>query len=132
MPNWLDKFSGKLAPRLTWTRIVLAVAIAVTADGLQFALGPLGWVFVDGVIDVVAMICVMLILGFHPLLLPTFLVELIPVADAFLPTWIGCVVAVIALRRRQQAAEGSVSTTGNIEPKPLPEKLAKRPTEPNP
>jgi hypothetical protein len=43
----------------------------------------------------------MWILGFHILLLPTFVVELIPVAD-MLPTWTGCVIAVIALRKRGQ------------------------------
>ena len=52
------------------------------------------------------------ILGFHPLLLPTFIIELLPVAD-ILPTWTGCVALVIALRRRQQistppAAPGTV------------------------
>jgi hypothetical protein len=41
------------------------------------------------------------VLGFHPVLLPTFLVELLPVAD-MLPTWTASVALVIALRRRQQ------------------------------
>lgn len=91
-------------PPLTRTRIILALAIAVIADGLQFILGPLGWVGVDQAIDVVAMVLVSWTIGFHWLLLPTFAVELIPIADE-LPTWIACVAAVIALRRHQQKAE---------------------------
>jgi hypothetical protein len=46
------------------------------------------------------------VIGFHPLLLPTFVLELIPVAD-LLPTWTGCVAVVIALRRRFRVAESS-------------------------
>jgi len=82
-------------------RIVLALTVAAVADGLQLMLGPLGWAFIDQAIDVVAMGLSMWILGFHILLLPTFVVELIPVAD-MLPTWLGCTVAVIALRKRAE------------------------------
>lgn len=92
---------GFLPPRLTRTRIILALLVALAADGLQLLLGPLGWVLVDQAIDLVAAALTMWILGFHLLLLPTFVVELIPVAD-MLPTWTGCVVAVIALRKREQ------------------------------
>ncbi len=88
-----------LTPRRGW----LALAVAVAADGLQLALGPLGWLFADQAIDLVAMMLTTALLGFHVLLLPTFLLELIPLADA-LPTWTGCVLVVIALRRRQAAA----------------------------
>jgi hypothetical protein len=35
------------------------------------------------------------------LLLPTFVLEFLPVAD-MLPAWTGCVAVVIALRKRQQ------------------------------
>ncbi len=61
----------------------------------------LGWFGIDQAIDVVAMILTMWILGFHILLLPTFVVEFVPVAD-MLPTWTGCVATVIALRKRDQ------------------------------
>jgi hypothetical protein len=89
------------APRLTRTRILLALAVAVVADGMQLLLGPLGWALIDQLIDVVAMALTVWILGFHILLLPTFVVELIPVAD-MLPTWTGCTAAVIALRKRAE------------------------------
>jgi hypothetical protein len=91
------------APKLTRTRIILAVAVAITADGLQFFLGPLGWAIVDQAIDVMALLLTAWAIGFHLLLLPTFVVEIIPVVD-MLPTWTACVVAVIALRKREQAA----------------------------
>ena len=75
------------------------MGLAIAADVAQFLLGPLGWVFIDQAIDVAAMIGETLLLGFHPLLLPTFVVELIPVAD-MLPTWTGCVAVVLFLRSK--------------------------------
>jgi hypothetical protein len=89
------------APRLTRTRIWLALAVAVVADGLQLVLLPFAWTFVESFIDVVAMILTMWLLGFHLLLLPTFVVEFIPVVD-MLPTWTACTLAVIALRKREE------------------------------
>jgi hypothetical protein len=76
-----------------------AYAIAIVVDILQLALGPLGWAFSDEILDVAAMAALWRILGFHPLLLPTFVLEVVPVAD-LLPTWTGCVALVIMLRRR--------------------------------
>jgi hypothetical protein len=97
-----DSLNRRLrAPKLTRTRIFLALAVAIFADGLQLLLGPLGWVFGDQVIDCVAMILVSWLIGFHILLLPTFVVELVPVLED-LPTWTACTIAVIALRRREQ------------------------------
>lgn len=94
------------AKPLTRARIGWAIAIAVIADGVQFMAGPLGWVGFDQAVDVVAMIVTSLVLGFHPLLLPTFVVELVPLVD-MLPTWTGCVGAVIFLRKRSHAAAPS-------------------------
>jgi len=88
-------------PLLTRPRMLLAFVFAVAADGLQLLLGPLGWVFADQAIDGIAMITISWILGFHILLLPTFVVELVPVLDE-LPTWTACTAAVIALRKREQ------------------------------
>ena len=100
------KLPGKLnllfrAPRLTRTRMVLALAAAASADALQFFLGPLGWVAADQVIDVVALGLTTWAIGFHLLLLPTFVAEAFPVVD-MLPTWTACVIAVIAWRKREQ------------------------------
>ena len=88
------------APALSRTRMVLALATAVAADGLQLLLGPLGWALVDQAIDCVAMILLSWVIGFHVLFLPTFVVELVPVLED-LPTWTACTAAVIALRGRE-------------------------------
>jgi TM2 domain-containing membrane protein YozV len=97
-----DSLNRRLhAPKLTRTRIFLALAVAVFADGLQFCLGFIGWAFIDQAIDCVAMILVSWAIGFHILLLPTFVIELVPVLED-LPTWTACTIAVIALRRREQ------------------------------
>src|ERR1700730_13959573 len=90
-------------PVPTRERVRLAYAIAVTADVLQLLLGPLGWAGADEVLDLVAMVLIWRLIGFHPLLLPTSVLELIPLAD-WLPTWTGCVAVVVALRKRQQIA----------------------------
>jgi hypothetical protein len=89
-----------LPPVLTRRRIWLAWCVALAADGLQLLLGPLGLVFIDSAIDVVAMILLTLTLGFHPLFLPTFVVELVPLVDEF-PTWSACTFLVIGLRRKK-------------------------------
>jgi hypothetical protein len=91
------------APKLTRTRIILALAVAVIADGLQFFLGPVGWALPDQAIDLLAMVLTAWAIGFHLLLLPTFIAELFPVVD-MLPTWTACVIAVVALRKRAQNA----------------------------
>ena len=89
------------APVLTRQRIWTAYAVAVTVDVIQFALGPIGWAFADEILDVAAMLLMWRLLGFHPLLLPTFVLEVVPLAD-LAPTWTVCVAIVIALRRKQQ------------------------------
>jgi hypothetical protein len=93
-------------PKLTRTRIVAALAAAVAADALQLFLGLSGWVLGDQIIDVAAMLLTSRLIGFHWLLLPTFVAELVPVMDD-LPTWTACVVAVIVLRKREQRASPS-------------------------
>jgi hypothetical protein len=98
--NWLTKLNNRFAPReLSRARVVTAVTVAAGADLLQIILLPVAWTFVQEAIDVVVMLITMGLLGFHLLLLPTFVVELFPLLD-LAPTWTGCVVAVIALRKR--------------------------------
>lgn len=93
-----------MAPVLTQNRVRMAYAAAIAADAFQLLLGPAGWVIGDQVIDLIAMAVTIAALGFHPLLLPTFILEFFPVVD-MLPTWTGCVALVIALRRRRQATQ---------------------------
>lgn len=93
-------------PVLTQNRVRLAYAVGVTTDVLQFLLGPLGWAGADEALDIAAMLVLWWILGFHPLLLPTFVIEFLPVTD-MLPTWTACVALVVALRRRQTPSRTS-------------------------
>ena len=101
----IPKISNRLfrVPKFSRLRIVLALAVAVFADGLQFLLNGVGWFGPDQIIDAIAMLLTCWLLGFHWLLLPTFMLELVPLADD-LPTWTACTVAVIALRKREQRA----------------------------
>ena len=62
-------------PVLTRERVRLAYAVAVATDVLQLALGPFGWAFADEMLDVAAMVLTWRLIGFHPLLLPTFILE---------------------------------------------------------
>jgi len=101
--NWRGYLTGagsSGALVLTRSRIRSAYAIAIATDVLQVALGPFGWAGIDEVLDVVAMILTTRLIGFHPLLLPTFALELVPVID-MLPTWTACVALVVALKRKQ-------------------------------
>lgn len=118
MSFW-DKVNGRFtAPQLTRGRIVLAMTVALAADALQipFAVPP-----GPEIIDVVAMLLTVWLIGFHVLLLPTFIVEFIPLAGTMLPTWVACVGAVIVLRKRAQAAQPpviDVDATRSTPPQP--------------
>jgi hypothetical protein len=85
---------------LTPSTLRMAYAVAVTIDVAQFLLGPFGFAGLDEGLDIVAMYAISRLVGFHPLLLPTFLLEFVPFTD-MLPTWTGCVALVIRARRRQ-------------------------------
>jgi hypothetical protein len=99
-------------PRVTRADVRLAYAVAIAIDVAQFLFGPFGWAGFDEILDAIAMVVVSRLIGFHPLLLPTFILELAPIAD-MLPTWTGCVALVIALRRRQQSSQPP-ATRGDI------------------
>ena len=86
---------------VTSTRVRVAYTVAVATDLLQLLLGPWGWTFADEILDIAAMIAISRLIGFHPLLLPTFVLEFFPIVD-MLPTWTACVALVVALRRRRQ------------------------------
>ena len=81
-------------------RIAAAIAVAIAADAFSFVIGPFGFTFADEIVDVAVMGIECWLLGFHLLFLPTFVLEILPVAD-MIPTWTACVLTVIAIRRRQ-------------------------------
>jgi hypothetical protein len=99
------------------SRIRAAYGAAIAVDVLQLALGPFGWIFADEILDVVAMLVTSRLLGFHPLLLPTFVIEFVPVVD-LLPTWTGCVALVVALRRKQAPPSTGDDDAVTIDVKP--------------
>jgi hypothetical protein len=101
LPAWMRRWLAPLLriPPLQPWRITLAFVVAIVADAAQILLGPIGWSFADEGIDILVMVLTVWLLGFHPLLLPTFLIEALPVAD-MLPTWTGCVGLVVARRRQ--------------------------------
>ena len=116
------------ARKLTRPRIVFALVVALAADVLQVALLPVAWTFAQQIIDGLAMALTIWLLGFHPLLLPTFLLEFIPVVDA-VPMWTGCVLVVIALRQRAGGDSPSPRDAGvNVNP-PTPGLLPAGPAE---
>jgi hypothetical protein len=100
--RWLAPFL-RIPPLGPW-RIAAAFAVAVAVDATQLTLGPVGWSIADEVLDLVAMVLTIWLLGFHVLLLPTFALETLPVVD-MLPTWTGCVGLVVARRRHQARTE---------------------------
>ncbi len=94
-------FAQRLTPRrVTSSSVRTAYAVAVAVDVMQLLLGPFGWAGADAVLDVGAMYVTSRLLGFHPLLLPTFVLEFVPFAG-MLPSWTGCVALVVRARRRQ-------------------------------
>jgi len=106
-------------PKLTRARMRGALIVAIAADVLQWCLGPVGWAGADQAIDIIAMLCTMWLLGFHPLLLPTALMEFLPVVD-LLPTWTGCVLLVIARRKKQeQTGEVKEPVPAVVNPPPM-------------
>jgi hypothetical protein len=100
--NLPDRFHSVFrVPPLTRPRMAVALVFAAGADGLQLLLAPFGWFGADQVIDCVTMVVISRLIGFHILLLPTFVINFVPVLDE-LPTWIACTAAVIVLRKREQ------------------------------
>lgn len=114
-----NRGDNTISPQLTGRRAFLALTVAVVADLLQLMLVPVSWTFAQAAIDVVAMLFVLPLLGFHLLLLPTFAIELIP-GVAVLPTWTGCVWAVIALKMKAQRNEARASVIDVTEVKKPP------------
>ena len=100
-------------PKITRRRIYLAFAVALVTDGIQLVTGPLSFVVFDQVLDGVAMILASFLLGFHLLLLPTFVMELFPMVN-WLPTWTGCVGLLVAMRKREQSIPPGTGTSSKI------------------
>ena|SRR5579863_398319 len=110
--------------RLSRLRMAAATVVAVAADISQFFFGaiPVAGILLDDIIDVIVMGVTMWLLGFHILLLPSFVLKLIPVAD-MLPTWTGCVIGVIALRKKAEKSEQFIDVSAETS---LPKSMAEK------
>jgi len=113
--TWVARLTDSSGVVLTPAGVRSAYAVAIATDVLQVALGPFGWAFADEILDVVAMLATSWILGFHPLLLPTFVIELVPIVDV-LPTWTGCVALVVAMRRKRPPPPDDDAVTIDVKP----------------
>jgi hypothetical protein len=106
-------------PKLTRTRIILAFAVSVIADVLQFpinAVSATGLLALPGealnmMLDIVVMIITSVLLGFHWALLPAFVLEAVPGLDLF-PTWTGSVAYVVWRRKQAEAHAASIHSDG--------------------
>ena len=77
-----------MAPPLSKSRLRAAWIVAVAVDAIQIpmeATGLLGWILGAG-LDVVTMIALTALVGFHWAFLPSFLTEWIPYVD-YAPLW---------------------------------------------
>jgi hypothetical protein len=102
-------------PKLTRDKVILAFAIAGVADLVQIpitAATTTGLLSIPGeladfLVDCVVMIVTTRLLGFHWVLLPSFLLELIPGPD-LLPTWTASVAYVVWRRKKERAQPPSI------------------------
>jgi hypothetical protein len=101
---------------VTSRQVATAFAIAVAVDIMQvpatlafvasLLVAPLGVpaetlvAALDSLADIGAAVVINRLLGFHWTLLPTVVLEVIPVVDAA-PTWTACVAYVVMRRRRE-------------------------------
>ncbi|MCS7089104.1 MAG: hypothetical protein RMN51_07995 [Verrucomicrobiota bacterium] len=92
---WLRSQTSSVLP---WWRAGLALGVALVADLVQLGLGPLGVLWVDDLLDLMVALIEISLLGFHPFLLPSFVLEVLPGLE-LMPTWTACVLAVIVRRR---------------------------------
>jgi len=89
-------------PPLSRTRIRAAWAIALAVDAIQIpadATGPVGWLLGAG-LDVVTMVIMWTMLGFHWAFLPSFVTEAVPYLN-LAPFW--TLAVAIATRGRGDA-----------------------------
>jgi hypothetical protein len=109
-------------PKLTRNRIMVAYAIAVIADVLEFPIAaaeitiagaPTGELAAF-LVDCIVMGAMTKLLGFHWMFLPSFCVEVIPGLD-LLPTWVGCVAFVVWQRKKERTSEPPIIDVQEVE-----------------
>lgn len=92
----------------------MALAVAMTADVIQWVLGPLLiWGAaspIDDLLDVVVAFVLIRLIGFHWVLMPAFVAKIVPFVD-LVPTWTAAV---------WLATRGRVTKTDEPVPRPAP------------
>lgn len=100
-----DGWLGDLlrVPLLTSRRAAVAFMVAAAADVIQWVFAGTTFfpLWFDDAVDLVAMLALWRLLGFHFLLLPAFLAEVVPGVE-MLPTWLMSVAYLVRLRSREQ------------------------------
>ncbi|MCE1228313.1 MAG: hypothetical protein LWX11_02310 [Firmicutes bacterium] len=107
-------------------RLKIAWAVAVAVDLLQVGLMPVTGsliTWVDAPLDIVTMIVLWRLLGWHWALLPSLLVELLPYAE-LVPTWSGAVFLI------QQSRKGEMSAPPEPGERPIKDVTPKPPQPP--
>jgi hypothetical protein len=99
-------------------RVRAAFAVAIGADVLQIALFPL---FAEGIISpldisVDVLVCLVLtrLVGWHYAFLPSFILEMVPMAD-LIPSW---TLAVLVATRRQMTTVAGGKSEGAVQAEP--------------
>lgn len=86
---------------LSPTRIRLAWLVAILADAIQIGLisftGPFGGWLTSAPLDILAMILLWVLIGWHWALMPSFIFEFLPIVE-IAPSW--SLATWIALRKR--------------------------------
>ncbi len=103
-------------PKLSKLRIGLAFAIAGCADLMQIPVSHIitmpyvgmAGEFADYGLDMITAALTIFLLGFHPMLFPTFLLKALQ-STAMLPTWTACVGYVVLSRKNANATEPAPS-----------------------
>lgn len=98
-------------PPLSKARIRTAWVIALAVDAIQIpaaATGPLGW-FLDAGLDVITMLLMWALLGFHWAFLPSFLTEWVPYLN-LAPLW----TLAVAIATRGRGEGGPLSSTETL------------------
>jgi hypothetical protein len=96
-------------PEITRKRILIAYGVAIVADLIEFPIAALELtvigapvaMFLSFVLDALVFGILTMLLGFHWLFLPSFLVKVVPGLD-MLPTWVGCVFFVVRQRKKRR------------------------------
>lgn len=107
-------------PLLTKRRIGLAFAVAGLADLVQwiFAAATMMPLWFDDAVDVGALFLLWRLLGFHIVLLPAFLAEIIPFGVELLPTWLAATAWLVRQRGREQNLVAGGAASGGREAPP--------------